>query len=149
MRLNDWQSRLSMTIHARREVPFDFANWNCLMWAADAIIACKGEDVLANYRGKYKDEKSAARLLRRIDGVKTSQSFLEKKLGIKARAIAFARPGDIVLVNPSEAELELPADIDLFGLVPGICYGSISYFVGKDGLVEVPTLTLGQALWVS
>lgn len=145
----DWQNRLSMIIHARREVVFDFPNWNCLMWAADTIIACRGDDILVEYRGKYKDEKAAARLLRKLDNVRTSKALLEKKLGSEPKPIAFARPGDIVLVDPAGTDLNLPIDIELFGPVPGVCYGPISYFVGEQGLVEMPTLTLGQTLWVS
>lgn len=148
-RLDNWQTNLSSLIEAKRNEPFDFPNWNCLMWAADAIIAVKGVDILARYRGKYKSEKAAATLLRKLDKVTTSQALLEKTLNCEPQPIAFARYGDIVLVNPAETDLELPADIELFGPVPGVCYGPISYFVGDTGLVEVETLRLGQALWVS
>lgn len=147
-RLDNWQNNLSSLVEAKRSVAFDFPNWNCLMWAASAIEAVKGQDILAAYHGKYKDEKAAARLLRKLDKVSTSQELLEKHLG-EPKPVAFARHGDIVLVNPAETGLELPADIELFGPVPGVCYGAISYFVGETGLVEVETLRLGQALWVS
>lgn len=147
-RLANWQNNLSELINAKREQPFDFPTWNCLMWAASAIEAVTGEDILAAYHGKYKTEKAAATLLRKLDGVKTSQALLEKHLG-EPQPVAFARAGDIVIVDPTDTGLELPADIELFGPVPGVCYGSISYFVGELGLVEVDTLQLGQALWVS
>ncbi len=148
MRLDNWQSNLSSLIEAKRNEPFDFPNHNCLMWAFSGIKAVTGKDLSLPYRGKYKDEKAAALLLRRVDNVETSKQLLVKKLG-KVRPIAFARHGDIVLVDAKRAGLELPADIRLFGPVPGICYGSISYFVGETGLVQVETLRLGQTIWVS
>lgn len=147
-RLDDWQTNLSRLIEDKRAEPFAFPTWNCLMWAFAGIEAVTGRDLGLPYRGKYKDERSAAKLLRKVDQVKTSQELLEKHLG-EARAVAFARPGDIVLVNPADTGLELPADIELFGLVPGICYGETSFYVGETGLIQVETLRLGQAIWVS
>lgn len=147
-RLDNWQNNLSGLIEAKRAEPFDFPSWNCLMWAFAGIEAVTGKDLGLPYRLKYRTERQAAKLLRTVDGVKTSQELLEKHFG-EARPVAFARAGDIVLVDPTETGLDLPADIDLFGPVPGICYGPISYFVGEVGLVEVETLRLGQAIWVS
>jgi hypothetical protein len=147
-RLLDWQNNLAELIEAKRHEPFDFPTHNCLVWASQAIVAVRGDDILAEYHGKYSTERAAATLLRKLDNVTTSQALLEKHLG-ELRPVAFARPGDIVLVDPVETELGLPADIELFGPVPGVCNGVISYFVGELGLVEIETLRLGQALWVS
>lgn len=147
-RLDNWQSNLSGLIEAKRAEAFDFPNWNCLMWAFAGIEAVTGRDLGEAYRGKYANEKAAARLLRKVDGVKTSQELLEKHLG-ETRPVAFARHGDIVLVDPAGTGLELPQDVELFGPVPGICYGAVSFFVGETGLVPVETLRLGQVIWVS
>lgn len=144
----NWQSRLSQLIVEKRNEPFNFPTWNCLMWAASAVDAVKGVDILAAYHGKYKTQKSAATLLRKLDKVTTSQALLEKHLG-ETKPIAFARHGDIVLVDEEATDLGLPADLALFGAVPGVCYGTISYFVGEHGLVDVPTLQLRHCLWVS
>ena len=147
-RLSNWQNNLSALIIERREVAFDFAHMNCMFWVADAVEAITGEDFLAAYRGKFRTEKGAAKLLRKLDQVGTSQELLIKRFG-ELQPAAFARMGDIVLVKPDETELDLPADLELFGPVPGICYGTISYFIGENGLVEFETLRLGQAIWVS
>lgn len=147
-RLANWQNNLSSIINERREVGFDFAHMNCMFWVADVVKAITGDDFLAAYRGKFKTEKGAAKLLRKLDGVDTSQELLIKRFG-PLQPISFARMGDIVLVKPDETELDLPADLELFGPVPGICYGTASYFLGYDGLVEFETLRLGQAIWVS
>ena len=147
-RLDNWQNELSSFIEEKRHVAFDFATWNCMFFVLGGIEAVTGIDYAAAYKGKFKTEKGAARLLRRIDNVANSKEFLEKHFG-EAKPIAFARHGDIVLVNPDEAGLQLPTDIELFGVVPGLCYGSVSYFLGEFGLVQVDTLRLGQTIWVS
>ncbi len=148
-RLDNWQNNLSSLIEQKRNIPFDFPTWNCLMWAGKGIEAVSGNNPVVHHNGKYKTEKAAATFLRKTDKVNTTQALLEKHLKTKAQPIAFARMGDIVLVNPDTIELDLPADIKLFGPVPGVCYGSISFFLGEDGLVEVNTFLLGQAIWVS
>ena len=147
MRLDNWQNNLSEFLEEKRRVPFDFPTWNCMFFILGGVEAITGIDYASKYKGKFKTELGAAKLLRQIDGVKSSQAFLEKYFG-EPKPVAFARHGDIVLVDPAKTELQLPADIELFGTVPGICYGQISFFLGVDGLVETETLRLGQALWV-
>ena len=148
MRKENWQNDLSSYLDSVRHTPFDFPTHNCLMFVFGAIEAITGQDLGEPYRGKYKDERSAARLLRKTDNVKTSEELLEKHFG-EPKPLAFARLGDIVFVDPLNAELELPSDIDLFGPVPGICYGSVSFFVGENGLLQFETLRLDKTLWVS
>ncbi len=148
-RLDNWQNNLSELIEAKRNEPFSFPSHNCLMFVLDAVKAVTGQDYSKNYRGKYKTEKQAASMLRKVDNVKTTQQLLELKLNQTLQPISFARMGDIVLINPLEASLDLPTDIKLFGLVPGVCYGEFSYFVAEQGLIQVETLKLGGTLWVS
>lgn len=147
-RLDNWQNNLHGLIEEHRHTPFDFATWNCAFWVSACNEAVVGFDPTAEYKGKFKTEKQAAVLLRKLDKVSTTQELFEKRFS-EARPIAFAKMGDIVLVDPAAALLDLPADVDLFGAVPGICYGQLSYFVGEHGLIEVETLKLGQAIWVS
>lgn len=148
-RLANWQNNLSELIEANRHKPFDFKNHNCLMWAMNGIEVVIGEDYFSEYRGKYKSETEAVKLLKKIDDVTTSKELIELKLGQKLQPTAFARMGDIVLASDELDGLDLPTDCRLFGPVPGICYGTISYFVGFDGLIEVETLRLSGTLWVS
>lgn len=147
-RLINWQTNLSALIEAKRAEPFDFTKHNCLMWAFDAVKAVTGEDFSLDYRGKYKNEKIAALMLRKIDDVKTPKELLIKKLG-KTKPIGFSKIGDIVLVNPNKAGLELAGNIRLFGEVPGVCYGQTSFFVGEFGLIQIETLRLGSTICLS
>lgn len=147
-RLDNWQNNLQSLIEESREKPFDFANWNCAFWVSACVEAVTGFDPTEQYKGQFKTEKQAATLLRKLDKVSTTQELFEKHFD-EAKPIAFAKMGDIVLCDPADVQLDLPADVTLFGMVPGICYGQFSYFVGELGLVEVETLKLGQAIWVS
>lgn len=147
-RLDNWQNNLSALIEAKRNEPFIFKTHNCLLWVLSAVEACTGKDLAEPYRGNYTTEKSAARLLRKIDKADSCLAMLQKHLG-ELKPIAFARAGDIVILDPSKSDLELPTDTNLFGLVPGVCYGVVSYFVGEHGLIEYETLRLEGALWVS
>ena len=88
------------------------------------------------------------KLLKKLDGVSSSQELLEKHFG-DTKHIGLARMGDIVLARNGAFDLGLIASMDFFGSVPGVCFGPISYFVGEAGLVEVETLKLDKALWVS
>ena len=147
-RLDNWQNNLSAFIEEKRNIGFDFATWNCMFWVLGCANAVIGADYASPYYGKFKSERTAATLLRKLDKVTNSQEFLEKYFG-EPKPVAFARMGDIVLVDPADTDLELPADAELFGAVPGVCYGSISYFLSETGLIEVETLRLGQTIWVS
>lgn len=149
MRLPNWQSNLSQLIRDKRASPFDFAKWNCLMWAFADIIAVTGIDHGLDYRNMYSTEKGALKLLRKVDGVKTPQQLLMFKLGQELQHIGLARHGDIVFVEPEQVGLGLLCDMTTFGPVPGVCYGQLSYFLGQDGLVEFETLRLSGAIWVS
>jgi hypothetical protein len=145
-RLDNWQTNLSQLINDKKEEPFNFPTWNCLMWAIDGILAVSGNDYGKDYRGKYETELGAARILKKYYEVDTCQEFLEKHLNNEAKPIAFARNGDIVLTNDPELT---PTDVTLFGFVPGICYGANSFFVGEFGLIKIETLRLGATIWVS
>lgn len=147
-RLDNWQTNFSLYLEEKRNVSFDFALWNCLFFAVGAAETITGENPLQRYVGKFKTEKQAAILLRKLDNVSTSEQFLEKYYG-EQKPVAFARIGDIVLVDPNETELDLCSDASLFGLVPGVCYGLNSYFLGENGLIDFPTLRLGSTIWVS
>lgn len=147
MRHENWQTRLSTFLTNIKQKPFDFPNWNCMVYACEAAETICGIDYSKEYKGKIKTEKAAAKMLRKIDKVKTAEAFFEKHFG-EQKAVAFARPGDIVFAEPGMPELDIPCG-DMFGLIPGVCYGQVSYFLGETGLVEIPTLQLRSAIWVS
>lgn len=142
----DWQNRLTDLIVENRSKPFDFVSHNCLLWAGQSILAVTGSNPVSRVVGQYDDEKSALRYLKKVEGVTSVSQFLMKVIEQEDSAIAFARPGDIVLADPSNVEVvEIPCG-DKFGKVPGVCYGQLSYFVGLDGLVDIETSRLDSAI---
>lgn len=144
-----WQDRLTSVINEWRDKPFDFQTSNCLFLAFAAIRAVNGINILHEYEKHASSERSGALALRKIDNVKTCQELLLKRLGGELQPIAFARIGDIVFIDENKFDIQIQEDLKMFGPIPGICYGYISYFVGKNGLVDIPTLQLDSALWVS
>jgi hypothetical protein len=147
-RIDNWQTELSDFIREVETKPFDFPTWNCALFAADAVKAQTGLDLLADIRGKYSNELGASKQLQSIYNLNTVQELFKKQLDMPLKSIAFARVGDIVFVSKG-IDFDLPIDMKMFGPVPGLCYGQQSYFVGKDGLIKVETLSLGSTLWVS
>ena len=146
MRLDNWQTNLSSLIEENRETPFDFVEFNCLLWAGLSIAAVTGENPIKSVIGNYKDEKTALKYLKRVENVDTVEDLLKKHLG-ELQTISFARIGDIVFLNPDNETLDIPCGS--FGRIPGVCYGTISYFVGEQGLINIPTFEAEAALWVS
>lgn len=135
-RLPDWERRLADLIVERRGSPHQWGLHDCVMWAADDVLAVTGRDFAVHVRGRYADEKGAVRILV-LEGVRDVAELADKYLG-RRRHIALARPGDVVVGHLSTGESCL-----------GVCYGRHSLFVGvaggKDGLVVVDTLDLDHA----
>jgi hypothetical protein len=150
MRHKNWQNRLSELINTHKEQPFDFSNLNCLFWAFKGIEAIKDVNFMPDYEGKATSVTAGKRALKQIDGVKTVQECLMKRLEqTELQHIAFARPGDIVFIDEQIGNLSIQQELKVFGPTPGICYGLMSYFLGETSLVEVPTIRVDSALWVS
>lgn len=146
MRHIDWQTRLAELIETNRDKPFDFVEHNCLLWAGKGILAVTGKNPV-KVAGQYTDEKSALRLKKELK-VAGVPDYLARVLEQEPRPIAFARQGDIVFANVDADDLEVMRG-DKFGNVPGVCYGSVSFFLGEFGLISYETLRLDSTLWVS
>ena len=147
-RLTNWQNNLTDLIEANKEKPFDFVAHNCLLWAGLGIEAVTGQNPISKIVGQYSNEKEALRYLKNVAKVTTVQQFLQQELQQENKAISFARHGDIVFIDPATAEETEILCGSMFGKVPGLCYGQISFFLGEFGLISVETLTLDACLWV-
>lgn len=127
MRLENYNTLFSNFVDEVRLRPFDWGEWDCCIWAADAVEVITGEDKLAIFRGTYNDELSAMKALRRI-GEGTLLKTLVKHLG-----------GPI---HPAKAIL---GDVVYYKRIVGICLGEYSLFVGPKGLQRIPTLKMEHA----
>jgi len=150
-RHKNWQQRLNDVVREHRNSPFDFKTLNCLFWAFKGIKAVIDVDNMPDYDGRSENIKVGKRALQLVDGCDTVQEVLIKRLGQELQPIAFARPGDLVFINPDNDIFNINEDMRLFGPLPGICYGNglTSLFLGETELRELPTIRLDSALWVS
>jgi hypothetical protein len=106
-----------------RDRPFQWGTHDCATWAFDVRLAMTGLDAAAAWRGKYRTEKGAARMLRRLR-CKTVADLATSILGEALPTVLFAQRGDIALGGVEQAL--------------GICVGSEVLFLQPSGLVALP-----------
>ncbi|MEN0652370.1 MULTISPECIES: DUF6950 family protein [Hyphobacterium] len=140
-RLPDWRRRLTEFITENRNTPHEPGVWDCALGVANgALMAVRGEDFGAAYRGRYTTIKEGYALLREIDGVATPRGLASKRLG-RSKPPAFARAGDIVC--------------DAQGAL-GVFYAGEGWFAGEEqssdgalvsaGFITIPRNQL-KACW--
>lgn len=64
-----WQADLAGLVESRLRVPFRWGTNDCATFAADAVQAIRGADVLADLRGTWSDSRGAARVMRSLGGL--------------------------------------------------------------------------------
>ena len=135
----NWQERLSDLIRARTGKEFAWGAGDCTQFAFDAIKAVTDQDPLAEVRTRYKTAAGAVKTLRKL-GAQTCEELIARYCG-ERKTIAFARKGDVVVVdNPEAIGLDVEHGAEAFGPIIGVCYGQFSYFTAPYGLVRVETL---------
>lgn len=103
-RFPDWPERLADFLETRRERVFLWASNDCCLFAADAVLAITGHDFAEGMRN-YKDAKGAARLIKKVGGMRAFAADLQEKHA------GLAQRGDVVLVTLDGRET--------FGIVAG------------------------------
>lgn len=120
MNRNNLPEKLHSFIESRRQTPFAWGTNDCCMFAADWLLELTGVDHATKYRGKYEDEKGAARIIKKAGGMRAFASSLKEK------PVGLAQRGNIVLALMDERET----------------YGVVDFGVwcapGPDGLVFRP-----------
>lgn len=101
-RLHDWQERLAAFIAERRELPFAWGPADCGHFAAGAIEAMTGVDVLAPALPKWSNRREAVRAMRTL-----GNSMREVTTAVLGEPVApaFAAIGDIGLADGPSALL--------------------------------------------
>jgi hypothetical protein len=135
-RIENWPLLLSAFLRARRDVPFQWGENDCVMFAADAVRAITGVDYAAGWRGTYSTEEQAADLLKSGGGI---DSIITDALGIKGtRNLLLGRRGDVVTCKTS------------FGRVAGIIDDTGQRIAvpmtDEKTLVRLP-LNMGWRVW--
>lgn len=131
IRREGWETALAAYLAQVKREPFAWGAHDCCLHAAAALQAQTGVDAAAEIRGTYHDAKGAAAMLRRR--YRGSTFRVPEKHGLQAAPVKLAQRGFIV-----GKKMERRAAL-------GVCYGAKSYFVGKDGLIAVPTLACERA----
>ena len=125
-RREDWPMRLSAFLTERAAMPFIWGQNDCMMLAADAVLALTDTDLAADLRGTYDTAELAGD---EMAGFGTSvEDILDARLGI-SKPLANAMRGDIVTFEGAD----------------GICAGVLDdsgrrvALVSKEqGLVRIP-----------
>jgi hypothetical protein len=123
MRLTGWELRLADEVSAARDKAFQWGAHDCATWAFDVRKALTGEDAAAAWRGKYKTEAGAARVLRKLK-CQSVEDLARSILGDALPIVLFAQRGDIVLGGDERAL--------------GVCIGHSAVFLTATGWRDLP-----------
>lgn len=123
-----FRQRLAKT--ARRE--FEWGVCDCCLWAADLVKAAHGIDFSEPFRGTYRSERGALRIIRRYGGM---MPMISEITGIKPVGPIFANVGDPVLATVKGTQ------------AIGIKLPAFAIFKAKYGVVEIVDLSQCNAAW--
>lgn len=101
-RITDWPGALAAFIDDRMYRPFAWGRNDCVLFAADAVLAITGHDFAAKSNRLYRTAQGAVAVLRRL-GVVDVAALAEKALSgpqrVAATRVSFARRGDVGLTE--------------------------------------------------
>ena len=116
-----WRQALDAFIASRLNEPFAWGTNDCVMFAADAIVAMGGEDNAKHVRGTYSTAMEAERMLRDLGGLQ----LLARSAGTEKPSL-MATQGDIGLVGDGGRQLL------------AVCIGTAWVAPGATGLSVIP-----------
>lgn len=100
-REDGWEQRLVETTTAKLRKPWAWGEHDCVICAADCILAVTGEDLAEEFRGQYDNEREAWDLLARL-GYPDLGALVSSRLPeIEPRD---AGRGDVVLMSGEEGD---------------------------------------------
>ena len=116
-----WRKSLDAFITSRLNEPFKWGTNDCVMFAADAIIAMGGEDHAKQVRGTYSTAIEAERMLKDMGGLLR----LASSAGTE-RPPLMSVSGDVGLVSDGDRQLL------------AVCIGTAWIAPGATGLSVIP-----------
>ena len=120
-RLRDWPERLDALLRAHACTPFTWGRHDCCTFAADAVRAVTGVDVMGSLRGQYSTAAGARRLTSELGGLNAAVTRL---LGTPI-APTGATVGDVLLLAQDARELL------------AVCNGTAAIAPGRTGLQTI------------
>jgi hypothetical protein len=127
MRVEGWESLLAAHIHAAYHQPFRWGQHDCALWASAWVGKAAGTDHGVLWRGKYKTELGAARLMKKR-GYTVVEAIADAHLTVIP--VPYAKRGDLVL-HPQGAL--------------GIVTGRQSVFLMRERTESIDTLSCLKA----
>lgn len=106
MRLDGWEQRLDAALEAARHEPFAWGKNDCVLFACTVVAALTGVDHGARVRGRYKSQRGAFTMLRRIWGGNVDVAAT-KALGEPLEHPLCAQRGDVVAVQMATGDMAL------------------------------------------
>lgn len=122
MRPLQWAHALSALMLERAQQPFAWGLNDCASMAADAVLALRGEDLLAELRGPRRTERAARRQERAIGGIPAALA----RAGLVETPPTLAQRGDLVWLAQGRQ------------CVLAVCWGELAAAPGPEGLVFEP-----------
>jgi hypothetical protein len=122
-------SPLHELLRSRLHEPFGWGARDCACLAFDVAQAMTGRDAAAPIRGRWRDARSAARLLRRLGG----WAGLAARCGWQPLPVAQARDGDVLQLAAAACRGGLAGEGAL-----AVCAGGRAVAQGPAGLVWLP-----------
>lgn len=120
VRRPDWRGRLSAVVEAALQRPFEWGVHDCALFAGEAVLAMTDVDLAEGWRGRYRTQLGALRVLKRAghpDHVALAAALLPEIHPARASVgdIAAVRVGDNlvigVVIGPTVAAPG-PADLE-------------------------------------
>lgn len=130
-RLPNWESRLVKYLSENQKTALVWGAHDCCLHAANVVALMTGEDPAAALRATYTTAAEARAVLRR--DYRGSAWNVPAAHGLQPVPVTLAQRGDIV------------GAVSLRRRNLGVCAGTRSYFVGRDGWVTIPTLECAKA----
>ena len=118
MRVPDWRARLSDEFDKGQTREFAWGSFDCALFACDCMWAETGQDMGAEFRGRYANEAEAT-ALGSLAGIAET---IAARFGLPAITPGHAGRGDIVLINNGTEHGAL-AVVDFSGAY-AVCPGS-------------------------
>lgn len=119
-KLADWEHRLTLVVSDAHSRKFAWGELDCCLWAATCVEAQTGVDHAAGIHGTYSDAAGAARVIKRLGGLRGIGALA----GAPVPALT-ARIGDVGIVRSGGKP------------VLAVCAGHVWLVVSSQGVLSV------------
>ena len=106
MRVWNWPELFSAYLRECQTRPFAWGEFDCCLFACDAIKLMTGIDPAENFRGRYNDVHSALEVIATHGGdLEQLAATVAAQYGLEEVPVNFAQTGDIVVINNVETDM--------------------------------------------